>query len=118
MIGNMGKQNCDMKRGDRIRDIRDKIGLSQDEAASGMHISRQALSSIENGRDFRISTLNEMMNIYNVTADEIMTDIYYGGDSTDIIGKINRELEKLDRKVLEYLYISLYSINHAKEVEV
>lgn len=111
----MCKKMCDMIRGDKIRNMRDRIGLSQDEAASRMHISRQSLSSIENGGDFRVSTLIEMMKVYGVTSDEIITDIVYSGANEDIIERINRELEIMDRKALEYLHISLHSLNQSNE---
>ena len=43
-------------RGLRISNRRKELGLSQDELAHRVGIGRQALSAIENGGDFKVTT--------------------------------------------------------------
>ena len=56
----------DYERGIRIADRRKAIGLSQDELAHRVGIGRQALSAIENGRDFKTQTLDNLAIVLGV----------------------------------------------------
>lgn len=70
----MKKNNSakDYARGVRITNRRKELRMTQDELASQIGIGRQALSAIENGGDFKVSVLNELTRVLNITADEVV----------------------------------------------
>jgi transcriptional regulator with XRE-family HTH domain len=70
----MKKNNIakDYARGVRITNRRKELRMTQDELASQIGIGRQALSAIENGGDFKVSVLNELTRVLNITADEVV----------------------------------------------
>lgn len=67
-------------RGLRISNRRKELGLSQDELAHRVGIGRQALSAIENGGDFKVTTLGQLVSALNVTAHFILD----GSDDTKL----------------------------------
>ena len=65
-----------MTLGERIRTYRQMQGLSQDELAEKLNVSRQAVSRWENGSsDPSTSNLIALAKIYNTTVEEILNSI-------------------------------------------
>jgi DNA-binding XRE family transcriptional regulator len=58
--------------GDRLREVREECGLTQEQAAVAAGLTRNALVSLENRRfpDPYLSTLLRLMRVYNLTTIE------------------------------------------------
>lgn len=62
-----------MDLGSRLKDAREKRGLSQDELAMKMHVSRQAVSKWETGRSYPdIEKLLQLSEIFQISLDELV----------------------------------------------
>jgi transcriptional regulator with XRE-family HTH domain len=62
-----------MDLGNRIKNEREKINLSQDELAEKMDISRQAISKWETGKSYPdIEKILKLSDIFNLTLDELV----------------------------------------------
>lgn len=90
-----------VKVGMRLAEHRKRLGLSQEELADKLHVTRQALSKWENGTSVpSIDTLSEISRIFSVSFEEILglfdkemldvdeNDIFKGHDRSFIISKI------------------------------
>lgn len=62
-----------MNLGNRIKQEREKLNLSQDELAQKMNISRQAVSKWETGKSYPdIETIIKLSELYHLTLDELV----------------------------------------------
>ena len=90
-----------VKVGMRISEYRRSMGLSQEELADRLYVTRQALSKWENGTSVpSIDTLSELSRIFGVSFEEILglfdnksieideNDIFRGHDRSFVISKI------------------------------
>ena len=95
--------------GKYLKKLRTEHNLTQEELALKLHITRQAISSWENGRFIPdIEKINDLANLYNLTIEEI----YAGGKlksphkSNEIfINKINNQ----KRKYIITLLITIFT---------
>ncbi|MGT2757646.1 helix-turn-helix domain-containing protein [Streptococcus ovuberis] len=61
---------------EQLKDFRRQKGLSQDDLANQLHISRQAISRWENGETAPdLDTLVKLSSIFEVTLDELVTGV-------------------------------------------
>ena len=90
-----------VKVGMRIAEHRKRLGLSQEEMADKLFVTRQALSKWENGTSVpSIDTLSEISKLFAISFEEILglfdknmlevdeNDIFKGHDRSFIISKI------------------------------
>lgn len=93
----MKKNNIakDYARGVRITNRRKELRMTQDELASQIGIGRQALSAIENGGDFKVSVLNELTRVLNITADEVVKQDGFV-EKSNIQMELIHELKEMD----------------------
>ncbi len=62
--------------GKRIKEYREKSGLTQEKLAEKTHLSASYLSAVERGASFpRIEKLIAIMNAIGATADQIFIDV-------------------------------------------
>lgn len=62
-----------MDLGNRIKDEREKLNLSQDELAQRMNISRQAISKWETGKSYPdIEKILKLSELFNLSLDELV----------------------------------------------
>ena len=62
-----------MDLGNRIREEREKLNLSQDELAKRMDISRQAISKWETGKSYPdVETILKLSDVFNLSLDELV----------------------------------------------
>ena len=90
-----------VKVGLKISECRKRMGLSQEELAEMLYVTRQAVSKWENGTSVpSIDTLCEISKIFKVSFEEILglfdsvkievdpNDIFIGHDRSFIVSKI------------------------------
>ncbi|MFC3927998.1 helix-turn-helix domain-containing protein [Streptococcus caprae] len=64
------------KFAEQLKDFRHQKGLSQDDLANQLHLSRQAISRWENGETAPdLDTLVKIASIFEVTLDELVTGV-------------------------------------------
>lgn len=64
-----------MNIGSKIKECREKHGLSQDELASKVFVSRQTISNWENNKNCPdIKSLTLLCNVFHITLDELVKD--------------------------------------------
>ncbi|RDY27336.1 XRE family transcriptional regulator [Romboutsia weinsteinii] len=74
-----------MSLGERLLDLRKKVGLSQEEVAEKLSVSRQTVSKWET--DQTVPELNNaklLSQLYNVSYDYLISGSHIGGDVTSI----------------------------------
>jgi len=59
---------------EKLQELRKNRGLTQEELAEGLHVSRTAISKWESGRGYpSIDSLKEISNYFSVTIDELLS---------------------------------------------
>lgn len=58
-----------------LRELRRNSGYTQDQVARSVSLSRQSLSKIENNGFFRIESLYNLADFYEITLRELFADI-------------------------------------------
>lgn len=120
-----------VKVGMRIAEYRKTMGLSQEELADKLFVTRQALSKWENGTSVpSIDTLSELSKIFKVSFEEILglfekdkievdeNDIFKGHDRSFIIEKIVKGEIKVNISDVFYQMSPaerMYILKHIKE---
>ncbi len=120
-----------VKVGGRIAEYRRSAGMSQEELAERLFVTRQALSKWENGTSVpSIDTLCEISKIFAVSFEEILglfdnenlsvdeEDIFRGHDRSFVISKIVSS--QVDVKLSDVFYQMspaerMYILKHIKE---
>lgn len=94
-----------MKLCDKILDLRKKQGLSQEQLAEQLNVSRQAVSRWESGAALpdAINVL-QLSDLFGVTTDYLLHDDY---DSDRDIPAVVRTAQDGDRKAKRFLYLTL-----------
>lgn len=94
--------DADYERGRRIAEYRKKQNMSQDELADAADISRPSMSKIENGGDFKVSNLMNLVSALGVTPMQILLGEDNGKEALidDILGELNSMEENELRVVL------------------
>ena len=91
-----------MEAGKAIRELRERAGMSQDDLASRVYVSRQTISSWENGKTYPdLRSLLLLSDVFDATVDEIV-----GKDVTDMAKNIDRSAKTLNR--LAYLMVGFF----------
>lgn len=104
----MAEKDTDKLRGERIAGFRKQQNMSQDALADAAEISRPALSKIENGGDFMVSNLLNLVSVLNVTPGQILYEEADG--KTSLIEDINEELSGMDELELRKLLAGIRAI--------
>lgn len=94
-----------MNIGEKIRNAREENNLTQAQAAESLMVSRQTISSWENGKSLPdILSVIRMSNLYKMSLDELLK-----GDKA-MMEKIEKdaEIEKVERKLIKYAFIGIF----------
>ena len=120
-----------VKVGMRIAEHRKRLGLSQEELADKLYVTRQALSKWENGTSVpSLDTLSQISKLFSVSSEELLglfdkekldvdeNDIFRGHDRSFILSKIVSGEVKV--KIHDVLYQMspaerMYILKHLKE---
>ncbi|SFQ09922.1 Transcriptional regulator, contains XRE-family HTH domain [Lachnospiraceae bacterium XBB1006] len=106
------KEMKNIERGRRIVALREQRNMTQEQLADAMEISRGALSNIENGGDFKISTFESLMAALLVSPSQILYDCE--GDKASIIEDITQELAMMSELELRKMLAGLRAANAVK----
>ncbi len=80
-----------MKLNDKIYQLRKQSGMSQEEFAEKLHISRQALSRWENGTaQPAANNIVEISKVFGVTADYLLNDSYQSDDDIPAVAEAKK----------------------------
>lgn len=102
------EKNLDYSRGERIADFRRKKGMSQIDLADITGISRQSISGIENGADFKVSNLMALVSALEVTPEMILGK--RAETSSSLTEKIVEEISGLDDADLKRIHAVIRAI--------
>ena len=94
-----------MNIGEKIRNAREENNLTQAQAAESLMVSRQTISSWENGKSLPdILSVIRMSELYKISLDELLK-----GDKA-MMEKIEKdaEIQKVERKLIKYAFIGIF----------
>ena len=94
-----------MNIGEKIRNAREENNLTQAQAAESLMVSRQTISSWENGKSLPdILSVIRMSELYKMSLDELLK-----GDKA-MMEKIEKdaEIQKVERKLIKYSGIGIF----------
>ena len=94
-----------MNIGEKIRNAREEKNLTQAQASESLMVSRQTISSWENGKSLPdILSVIRMSELYNLSLDELLK-----GDKA-MMRKIEKdaEIQKVERKLIKYALIGIF----------
>lgn len=94
-----------MNIGEKIRNAREENNLTQAQAAESLMVSRQTISSWENGKSLPdILSVIRMSELYKMSLDELLK-----GDKA-MMEKIEKdaEIQKVERKLIKYAFIGIF----------
>lgn len=94
-----------MNIGEKIRNAREENNLTQAQAAESLMVSRQTISSWENGKSLPdILSVIRMSNLYQMSLDELLK-----GDKA-MMEKFEKdaEIQKVERKLIKYAFIGIF----------
>ncbi|RHH66704.1 XRE family transcriptional regulator [Vagococcus sp. AM17-17] len=95
----MKTKEIDMNISDKLKNNRKQAGLTQEEIAQTLHVSRQTISNWETGRSIRdIYSLVELSNIYDISLDHLVKE--------DIIMMNELKKENKEKKIINRAIIS------------
>lgn len=88
-----------MKMQDKLIMLRKKAGLSQDDLAEKINVSRQAISRWENGTALP-DALNvlQLSKMFHVTTDYLLNDDYESDGDIPVVQKVKQETDDLISK--------------------
>ena len=80
-----------MKLNDKIYQLRKQFGMSQEEAAGKLNVSRQALSRWENGSaQPSANNIVEISKLFGVSADYLLNDSYQSDDDIPAVTEVKK----------------------------
>ncbi len=100
-----------METGDKIRLLRKKKNITQDDMASSLNISQRAYSKIETGEvTLKIDRLEEIAKILQVSVNDLLTEngyqlfenVHYSQiGSGKVINQVNEKERELYEKIIQ-----------------
>ena len=89
----MKTKEIDMNISDKLKNNRKQAGLTQEEIAQKLHVSRQTISNWETGRSIPdIYSLVELSNIYDISLDHLVKE--------DIVMMNELKKENKEKKII------------------
>lgn len=90
--------------GNRIKELRKNLGITQEQLAEKISIDQRNLSNIECGVTFPSKSLNAIAEALNIELMELFDFKHTTLKSSDMKSYINKALDKLDEKDIKILY--------------
>lgn len=86
---------------EKLQNLRKQKGLTQEELAEALYVSRTAISKRESGRGYpSIDSLKEIVKYFSVTIDELLSS----NEVLSIAEEDNKQKEKHSRSLLLLLW--------------
>lgn len=96
--------------GARIKEIREKSGLNQEQLAELVNMESRHISRIETGKSFTtLENLSKIAQALNVDIS-VFFDFSHKKNKEDLIQEINSYLQDADMKQLELVYRLILSV--------
>lgn len=100
-----------MELGQKLRQARQRQGLTQEELAERLHLSRQTISNWENQRSYPdIVSLIALSDLYGLSLDELVKEdrhmIDHLRESTDTV----RQRQRLSKLIVLALYLAIWAL--------
>lgn len=90
-----------MKLNEKIYQLRKQSGMSQEEAAGRLNISRQALSRWENGTaQPAANNIIEISRLFGVTADYLLNDDYQSDNDIPAVAEVKKTNQILRKNLI------------------
>ena len=104
-----------MTLGQKLKEIRNRFGLSQEELANIMNVSRQAITKWENDNGIPdISNLQELSKVFGITVDYLL-----GNESLPVLSmKIELDKDKYKNKLTMYDEVLKEYFNYHCEIYI
>ena len=106
-----------MEFNEKLQELRKKRGLTQEELAEILYVSRTAISKWESGRGYpSIASIKEISKFFSVTIDELLSS----DEILSIAEEDNKQKEKhfrsivfglLDISIITFFFIPLFGEN-------
>ena len=108
--GNLVMKELNYKKiGERLKKLRNYMGLTQEQAASILNIGRDAIIRIERGdRKINLQDLINFSKLYSISFDELISDEYKMNSNDIAFARGFSELSENDKKEI----ISLIEIKN------
>ena len=90
--------------GQRIKELRKHLNISQQELAEKINIDQRNLSNIETGRSFPSKSLLDIANALNVTLPDLFEFQHLAQTRKSKINYINNILDNLHDEKIDFLY--------------
>ena len=117
------KVNFAMEFNEKLQELRKQKGLTQEELASSLYVSRTAISKWESGRGYpNIDSLKLISNFFSVSIDELLS----GEELLNIAQEDNNQKEKqlfdivfgmLDFSVAIYFFLPFFVQRTESEIQ-
>ncbi len=88
----------------KIKELRNKKGLSQQQLAELINIDQRNLSNIECGNSFPVKSLLAIAEVFNITLPELFNFNYLATNIPDMKKYIIKRLDNLDNENIKTLY--------------
>ena len=97
--------NVKNQLGAKIKRLRQKNGLTQEQLAEKIDIATRTLCGIENGENFvTAETLEKFLNVFNITLAELFAFDHIKPQE-ELVSEIIKDVQKLkDRNKIETIY--------------
>lgn len=103
----------------RLKEVRELKGLTQDQIARRLCVTRQAVSRWENGKTQPdIQTITKLSEIYNCSIDELVmdSDVFFVEEISKETNDFNKLLTWLP--IVGFLYSLYYLLRYKSEIRI
>jgi transcriptional regulator with XRE-family HTH domain len=97
-------ENLRKQLGNRIRELRQKQHISQEQLAELVNLDRRSISNIERGNTFPLSSLEEIAKVLNTNLKNIFDFEANDKNSKELIADITQKLPNLKLEQLKIIY--------------
>ncbi|MBR3866783.1 MAG: helix-turn-helix transcriptional regulator, partial [Butyricicoccus sp.] len=104
-----------MEFNEKLRELRKQKGLTQEELAASLYVSRTAVSKWESGRGYpNIESLKAIAKLFSVTVDELLSS----GELLTLAEEDHKQIENhlrdrvfglLDLSVVMFLFLPIFA---------
>lgn len=103
-----------MQIGDKLKNARANVFLTQEDVAENIHVSRQTISNWENNRSYPdIISIILLSDLYQVSLDELLKGdkkmIEYLNESTDVVSSNRKLITASILNIIMFIFLILFN---------